>query len=799
MPAESLAPKSASDLEWDRITHAVLSRCIGPMRHESELPLAPSFGATDVALSESREAFELLSAGEPLPLEGIRDVRESLLRLSRQGSLDGAQLNDVAHVVAAARTLRRFVGLRRVRTPKLFISCSSDPSLDGLEDELRAAVDTDGTLHDHASPELRRLRVEVANVRARILSRLDELVQKHADILSDSYHTIREDRYVLPVRTDAHERLPGIVHGTSASGATVFIEPRALVTLGNRLKVAQAEMEREVTRILVILSDLVRERLPALTGAVNALDQADMRHACATFARDMKCTFPTLVDETRMRLRAARHPILLLDGVDVVANDIEIRSGHALVLSGPNAGGKTVALKVLGLSALMVRAGLALPCDEGSECGFFTPVLTDVGDDQSLTKNLSTFSAHVINLVRILENAGPRSLVLLDELAGGTDPEEGAALACAVVDALCRRGAAVAVTTHYEPLKALALRDNRLRNASVGFDVQAMRPTFVLMLDVPGASSALAVATRFGIPADVIETARRVLPDQAKSFDALVHKLEEEWRALAITRKSVEDEERRAKDVREKLAEELVALQERGKSALSRETERLVSEIKRTRDDVREARARVKQKRLDAEALETARKVVDAAAQKLAMGGEFEPKDEPDVPAETHAPFDAELLRAGMRVFVPRLRAEADVMEGPTRGRIRVAAGAMKLWLGLHEVRAATRPAAEPEPKRGRDEPRSPEAAHGTAMPTDGNTLDVRGLRADEALGMLDTFLDRLYGSNVRIGYILHGLGTGALRDAVREKLKAASPYIESSRPGNLDEGGERYTVVFLR
>lgn len=799
MAAEPVSPKSVSDLEWDRIASTVLARCIGPMQHESELPLAPSFAATEVALAESREAFELLVAGEPLPLEGIRDLREPIMRLSRQGALDGPQLNDVAHVVAAARTLRRFVGLRRVRTPKLFVSCSSDPSLDTLEDELRAAVDTDGTLHDHASPDLRRLRIEVANVRARILSRLDELVQKHADILSDSYHTIREDRYVLPVRTDAHERLPGIVHGTSSSGATVFIEPRALVTLGNRLKVAQAEMEREVARILVILSDLVRERLPALTGAVNALDQADLRHACATFARDMKCTFPTLVDETRMRLRAARHPILLLDGVDVVANDIEIKSGNALVLSGPNAGGKTIALKVLGLSALMVRAGLALPCDEGSECGFFTPVLTDVGDDQSITKNLSTFSAHVTNLVRILEHAGPRSLVLLDELAGGTDPEEGAALACAVVDALCRRGAAVAVTTHYEPLKALALRDSRLRNASVGFNVQEMKPTFVLMLDVPGASSALAVAKRFGVPDEVIETARRVLPDQAKNFDALVHKLEEEWRALAITRKSVEDEERRAKDVREKLAEELVALQERGKSALSRETERLLSEIKRTRDDVREARARVKQKKLDAEALDAARKVVDAAAQKLAVGGEFEATPDPEPPETTHAPFDAELLRAGMKVFVPRLRAEAEVVEGPTRGRIRVTAGAMKLWLGLHEVRAATRPAAESDAKRPREETRAAAFEVTSASPTDGNTLDVRGLRADEALAMLDTFLDRLYGSNVRVGYILHGLGTGALRDAIRERLREPSRYIESSRPGNLDEGGERYTVVVLR
>lgn len=797
MAAQPTSDKTIADLEWDRVVEAVLSRCVGPMRDAGALVLASSFETTRIALDESREAYELLVAGESLPLEGIRDVRESLSRLERQGALEGPALNDIASTVASARTLRRFVGLRRVRAPRLFQACSSDPSLDSLEDELRAAIDFDGTLNDNASPELKRLRIEVANVRARILARLDELVQKHQDILSDTYHTLREDRYVLPVRTDSHERLPGIVHGTSASGATAFIEPRALITLGNRLKVAQAEMDREIVRILVILSDLVRERLPALQGAVYALNQADMRHACALFARDLKCTFPTLVDETRMRLRESRHPILVLDGVDVVANDIEIKSGNALVLSGPNAGGKTVALKVLGLSALMVRAGLAVPCAEGSECGFFTPILSDVGDDQSLTKNLSTFSAHITNLVRILEQAGPRSLVLLDELAGGTDPEEGAALACAVVDALCRRGAAVAVTTHYESLKAFALRDPRLRNASVGFDVHAMKPTFVLMMDVPGASSALSVAMRFGIPADVIEMARRVLPDQAKSFDALVRKLEEEWQALAVARKDVEEERRGATELKEKLAHELVALQERGKSAVSKETERLVNEIKRTRDDVREARARVKQKKLDEQSLEVARKVVDSAAAKLAMGGEFEPVTV-EAEEESNAPFDSSDLRAGMRVFVPRLRSEAEVLEGPTRGRIRVAAGSMKLWLGLHEVRAATKPATA-EPKAVAAAKREEAPLLILPPPTVDNTLDVRGLRADDALSMLDSFLDRLYGASVQVGYILHGLGSGALRDVVRAKLKEPSRYVRESRPATTDEGGERYTLVFLR
>jgi DNA mismatch repair protein MutS2 len=841
--APLLDDKTLADLEWHRIVRAVADRCVGPRRRILELPLAADEAGTARALAETREAAALAEAGDPLPLEGLRDIRDHLARAERMGTLEAHALLEVADTVAAARALCRFLAARRRVAPLLAEVCATDPSLDALEDSLRAALDADGTLADHASPELRALRTEVANLRGRIVARLEEMVVRHADVLSDRFHTIRDERYVLPVRSDAHERIPGIVHGTSASGATVFVEPRALVQLGNRLRLAQAEMEREVHRILAALSDRVREHLPALRVAADALDHADLRAASARLGRDLRCTFPSLGPPSSgstdvsaapctVSLRRARHPILALDGVEVVPNDLELRSGHALVVSGPNAGGKTVALKTIGLAALMVRAGLPLPVADGSVCAHFDRVFTDVGDDQSLARNLSTFSAHVTNVAGILRLAGPRSLVLLDELAGGTDPEEGAALACAVVDALCQRGAAVVVTTHYEALKALALRDPRLRNASVGFDVATMTPTFHLMLDVPGASSALAVAARFGIPEDVLAIARRVLPDTARSFDELVRKLETEWRALAIQRSALESETLRVAERRSELERELAALRSRERARLSRETEQLLSIVRKTREEIREARARLRSSRVDEAELEAARRVVDAAAAKLALGGELASADaqEPSgLLPEPPAPPEPGAIFPGMRVYVPRLRLEAVVLEAPQRGRLRIAAGSMRVWVDVDEVRVVSPPSGVAESSVGRDprrgfraspvprpevhasgRAREPERRGDSAEATsdrepplppshEGNTIDLRGMRTEDALSLLESFLDRLYGASEPVGFVVHGLGSGALREAVRAHLARPSPYVAHSRPGRAEEGGDRVTIVWMR
>ncbi len=778
------------------MVRAVAERCRGPLGARIELPIAATREGARRALAETAEVLGVLDEGETLPFDGARELNQALTRVARQGVLDGPTLRDVMSVLGCARALRLFLHARRESMPSLHASCAFDPTLDRLRDELAACIEPDGTLSDKASPELRRLRGEVSALRERIIRRLEQMLVEHDAILQDRFVTEREGRYVLPVRRDAHEKLHGIVHGTSASGSTVFVEPRGLVAQGNHLKMLQAELEHEEQRILADLTELVREQLPSLQAALDAIDHADLRQASARLGKDLNARVLELCDEASTWLEAARHPILLLDGVDVVPCDLELESGRGIVLSGPNAGGKTIALKMLGLAALMMRAGLPVPANEGSRCGFFAPVLTDVGDDQSIEKNLSTFSAHVTNLAGVLGAASRGALVLLDELAGGTDPQEGAALACALVDSLLRRGAALAVTTHYEPLKAMAARDGRLENAAVGFDVERMLPTFELLHGVPGASSALAVAQRFGIPDDVIAIARGVLPEQSRTFDELVRSLEEQRREMVLARAALDDERLELRRLTQKAEAERATLAAQREKVLDVEAQKLRDALRRAREDVRQAR-RLLKKEPAAPTVDDVKRRIEEAAKVAAS------RPDAPAPADHGPPVDPRSLTVGARVWVPRLRTEAEVVEAPQRGKVRVGAGALRLWVEVAELRAAAKQATS-EGKERKDRPvvelagAPPLEPKASPMTLD-NTLDVRGMRVDDAVPMAESFLDRMYGANESVAYVLHGVGTGALRDAIRELLRGDASYVRSFRSGSREEGGDRLTVISLK
>lgn len=792
---ERWVEKSFEHLEWHRLSKAVLARCRSESARRRGLPFAADAEHARSGLEETREATNLHANGTPLPLDGLRDLQVHLERLERDGVLDAPALADVLSALGAARMLRDFFAEHREQTPMLQRACVLDPSLDALEDSLSEAVEPDGRLSDRASPDLHRLRTEVANLRERIVGRLAQLIDRHEAVLQERYYTLREDRYVLPVRRDAHERVPGIVHGTSQSGASVFVEPRAIVAHGNRLKMAQSELEREELRILGALSDALRERHAALSAAAAGLDLADVRSACAQIGIELAGVVPELAEAPSIELRAARHPLLVLDGIDVVPNDLAVKSGSGLVLSGPNAGGKTVLLKTLGLCALSARHGVPVAAAEGSRVGFFDRVLTDVGDEQSTAHNLSTFSAHVRNLSHVLADAGPSSLVLLDELAGGTDPEQGAALACAIVETLCEQGAALAVTTHYDPLKALAMRAPALRVGSVGFDVERMEPSFRLTLDVPGASSALAVARRFGIPDAVIERAEAALPESTQHFDRLSRELAEALERAHAQRAELDAREaalaRRSADVEARLA----ALRKKGDARIEREIATLVDDVRTARRELEAIRQTIKAAEPSRQALRQAERAVDAVAARVAIGGDLARAAGADSRDASRGspPVDAAELIVGTRVNVPRLRAEAVVVEPPEGKRVRVAVGPMKLRVGLDEVERVTQKAREeaPPPVRSASSPSND-------APGPDNTVDVRGLRVDDALSLVETFVDRLYMTPARVGYVLHGHGTGALRDAVRHHLATAMPQVRESRPALAAEGGDAVTVFYL-
>jgi DNA mismatch repair protein MutS2 len=796
--------KTRADLEWDRVLDALADRCASPAgkRLARALPFTETRAAVLTSLAEVREAVDLDIAGEPLPAADVPEIDAALDRARIGSVLANEELRATIAVLAAARTLRRFLHARRAKVPALEAACGVDPSLDDLERRLASCFDPDGTLADRASPRLAELRAERRASRERLVRRLDELIKKHEDILQDRYWTERDGRYVLPVRTDAHERFPGIVHATSASGGTLFVEPRALVDLGNRHKMLDAEVAREEEAVYARLSSEVADAIEAIAAAARALAHADTRAAACKLAKALRLTFPEIAEGPAIvELASARHPLLALDGVDVVPSDITVGEGRAVVVSGPNAGGKTVALKTLGLAALMLRAGLPVPAKDGSRVSIVEIVLTDVGDDQNLHKSLSTFSAHVTNLAEILGETRPGALVLLDELAGGTDPREGEALAAAVLDSLCARGGAVACTTHYEGLKALALGDPRFQNASVGFDLATMSPTFELVLGIPGASSALAVAKRFGVPGTVIERAERFLSREAVTFDEMVEKLAAERRALELAREGAEREAEVLRKKQRELDHERERLQQKERAAVTREGEALLASLKKAREDLRSAQTALRSNKQTEESLRAAARAIDAVAHKTSIGGELELTAASD--AIERSPVAPDAIRVGTRVYVPRLRAEAEVVEVLPGGQLRVAAGALKLGTTVSEVRAV-QPVAAPAPTRDRRAGKRGghvfDAAADPEVPiqTSENTVDLRGLRAHEATAMAEQFLDRSLNAGRKVAFLIHGHGTGALREAVRETVRGSS-YVAKSRPGEQSEGGDGVTVVWLR
>lgn len=791
--------ETLEDLEWSRIVGAVRARCQGPLRElllELELHADPA--SMRRAMGETAELLKLRKDGDAPSLSGIHPVRTALARAEKGGALDGPTLDQLRMTLGAARSLRLYLARRKADAPLLREACALDPTLDGLEEDLAHAIEPGGAVSDRASPELRRLRAEVATLRARIVARLEAVMLQHEAIVQDRFVTLREGRYVVPVRTDAHDKLPGIVHATSGSGATVFVEPHALVEQQNRLTIAIAEMEAEEARILLELSLRVAERAPETRAALDALDRADLRHASAKLGEDLRATIPTLLDTPSIEVVAARHPLLLLDGVKVVPNDLSLASGHGLVISGPNAGGKTVALKCLGTFALMARAGLPIPAEEGAEVGLFDPVLSDVGDEQSMSKNLSTFSAHIKSVVAMLDAAGKTALVLLDEVATGTDPQEGAALAAAIVEGLLSRGAAVAVTTHYESLKALALSDDRLRNASVGLDVEKLAPTFELRWDVPGASSALTVASRFGLEASVVDRARSLLSGETRRFEDLVLALEGQHQRLESERAEVQTELHRAQKEREQIQKDRARLHAQSEKRVSEEAEKLISMLKDLRAEVKDARAKLRSAPTDQLLLDAARAAIDRTSQRLEtgeLGDALRPKPG-EAPGEI--PTAAELT-VGKRVYVPHLKSEVEIVEGlDDRQRVRVQSGAVKLWVELDRLRRIEGAKAAPErSERARERPAEPAPAP-TVVRTESNSVDLRGMRVDDAVTLLDTFLDRMAFQNEPAGFVMHGVGTGALRDAVRARLKEQTRWVRRFRPGATEEGGDRITVVYL-
>ncbi len=745
--------------------------------------------------AEVAEVLAIEGSGDlRVPVGEVGDVVEPVQRAGRGIQLDLPELRDIGAALVAFEKLRRFLEGRLEDRPRLW-ALVEDHVLDGeLVWRLSASFDADGQLSAEMYPELGHLRSRIAEVKRRVRSTLDELLRSEdlADALQDRYVTERGGRFVLPIKSSRRSGI-GIVHDTSQSGETFFVEPAAVVEQHNRLRELEAELVREERRILTALSLLVGKHAEPTLGALDAAVAVDLACARAGLGEELRGVIPEAGRKGAINLKRARHPVLQLRGVAVVPNDLAMDHARpALVLTGPNTGGKTIAMKTMGLCALMARAGVPIPADEGSSVGFFDPVLASVGDLQSVEGDLSTFSGQVMVIRAVLSRAAPGAMVLLDEIAVGTDPAQGAALARAVLEAVVEAGARVSVTTHYTELKALAEVDERFTVAALEYIDGS--PTYRLTVGHIGQSHALETARRLGLSPSVLERARALLGDSEREMGELLDRLEAERVAVsykdAALKKRAAEVEARA----EKLEAEAERLRERAARLRAEVAERWTKQMAEREQQVVDLIAALQANpdlRTAGKTLEQLRELRAEVAQEVSP-----PEPEPAGPPPEVQPGD--------RVRVRSLRKIGEVVSvSGSRVEVRIGRIRTRVKKGdLEAVKSASQgdPGAAPAvlltvPPKPRGRPQAAVDDRFGGVRTVSNSCDLRGMRVEGALDKVEKFLDDLTLRGEGAGFILHGHGTGALKQAVREWLPA-SGYARRWRPGGEHDGGDAWTVV---
>jgi DNA mismatch repair protein MutS2 len=780
-------------LDWHAVRALVARDTHTPMGRERAGALEPLAGldAVQAALADTTHARLATGAVGPPPWNVVPDVRPTLEHARTPGAVaDGAELAGMIPFLEAVGRLRGYGRSLAPVTPELSAELTRLPPVTELRDRLARALEDDGTLRDDASPVLARLRRRIRDLRRDIVRRLEGYFQgaAAAEIFHERYVTVRNGRYVLPVAASAKGRFRGIVHDRSQSGATLFVEPEAMVDANNELVQSTREEEGEVLRVLAELTDAVREVLPDLDALVDALARLDVVFARAALADRMDAVAPAVTHERVVDVAGARHPLLLAQswetpGRDVVPMDLFLDAERPLlVITGPNAGGKTVALKTLGLFALMAQSGCHVPAAPGARLPLFSGVYAIVGDDQSVAENLSTFSAFVRQLREVLDRLDDRALVLLDELGAGTDPDDGAALAQAVLEEVARRGALCVASTHLEPLKGFAATYPGARNASVEFDGERLEPTFRLVYDRPGQSYALAIGARLGLPAALIERARGYRSTQAAALQELIARLDARDRRDAERTLLLDRREAETASLLERARAEHEAARTEARERLARaraDAERRLTEIRRVVNDEWDLLRRGEKSR---EALERSRRRLGDARRLL---GDPEAGAAPDPMSAEAAPGD--------RVQVAHLGLEGEVLSVDGASAT-VRAGTVTVRVPRQALRV-THPGGAGAPAR----PRA--AADRIQVPTRGSVsaeLHIIGRTTDEARDVVEKYLDDAFLAGLATVRIVHGKGTGALRRAVHELL-SAHPHVIEHRAGEPREGGDGATVATLR
>jgi DNA mismatch repair protein MutS2 len=784
-------------LELDQVLQRLAQRCRFGVAAERALELGPSGDLTTVRylLSVTAEAVDLLTSFPDISIGGARDIRSLVERAEKGGRLAPQDLLLVHDMVIASRNLRRsFMWLPDVdsRFPALLDFATHLADLPDIEADIARSIGPRGDVLDTASAELGRIRRDIRVAHSRLMDRLNGMLTggRFAGAIQDAIITTRDGRYVIPIKAESRGQVPGVIHDTSTSGQTLFIEPLDVVDLNNRWREQILAEEHEIDRILDMLSAKVGDRADELRLTVEAVAAMDLAMAKALLAFDMKASRPTLWEGNgssenghpthRVLLKKARHP--LLDPATVVPIDIELgESYRVLLITGPNTGGKTVALKTVGMLALMAQVGLYLPADDGSLVSVFPAVYVDTGDEQSIAQSLSTFSAHMRTVVAMLRQVTADSLVLLDELGAGTDPQEGSALARAIISALLSAGPLVIATTHYSEVKAFAYATPGVENASVEFDVATLAPTYRLTIGVPGRSNALAIARRLGMPAEIIDQASSYVDPEEIRADSLLEDIRRKQQEAEDARQRAAEAEAEigqlqrmiSRELREAEAARQIAREEAlaGAEAELAEIRQLLKRLQRDREAVAVNQEHVEQRRREVEqAGEAVREFKRTRIPKPA------PQD------------DERKIKVGDRVSVVSLGEEGEVVD-IDGDEAEVQLGTLKLRHPISGLRRLGR-AKHSDHERRVYSPVRPEY-----VPIE---IDIRGNRAAEVEGMLERYLDDAYRSGLPAVRIIHGKGTGALRQVVRDYLNA-SPVVARHELAPVAEGGDGATIAHMR
>lgn len=736
---------------------------------------------------ETSEARSILQYEGNIPLGGIEDVRHQVERAAIEALLQPHDLLSILSTLQASSRLGQFLAKLRLKYPLIGDLSTEIEHFGSLEAAISGAISQAGEVMDSASAALARVRGELRTVQSRLSERMNSFLQSHRTAIQEPVITLRNDRYCIPVKAEHRGQFPGIVHDSSASGATLFIEPAAVVEIGNQRKQLAVREREEVEKVLMKLTAQVGELSPRILAMLNVIGMIDCITARAKLSLAQGSTEPILNDKGSMDIISGRHP--LLEG-EVVPIDVTLgKDFNAILITGPNTGGKTVSLKTIGLFTLMAASGMHIPAEPGTELAVFDQVFADIGDEQSIEQSLSTFSSHMNNIVRITRGANHSSLILMDEIGAGTDPAEGAALAKSILNYLLEKGARIVATTHYGELKEFAYQREGIMNASVEFNPETLRPTYRLKVGIPGASNAFAIATRLGLNPDIIESAKSNLSTKTETADELIRQLEESHR--------IADREKMAA---KKHASDAEALRRRYEEQLSR----LDSVRNKVEDKAREkaqAILNAYQRKLDNTLEQLAVQKKDTKrAQDLKKKAEnlienFETQAATPVakePVEEKFSKDSDLSR-GTRVRIANVNQDGEIVEPPVDGKVVVLIGAMRVTVPISSLR---KPHGEPEKEI---KPQSSESRMVTAKALNFNPeIHLLGMRAEAALMEVDKYLDNAMTAGAHEVRIVHGKGAGILRQVVWEFLKK-HPGVQSYRLGEQGEGGSGATVVTMK